>query len=71
MHPEITPCQEREILGSRYQADLRIYSDAVTKLASCVPEQSELAFAESELARLAFERAFTALYDHITAHGCC
>ena len=64
------PCRDREILDSRYRADLEAYCDAVAKLESCAPHQSESAQAESEQARLALERARTALQSHVLAHGC-
>jgi hypothetical protein len=68
MQSAIAVCQKLKDLESRYYADLKVYREAVAVLES--PDDFDLPYAESELARLHLERAHTALKDHIADHGC-
>jgi hypothetical protein len=68
MQAAAKPCREREALESQYHSDLKVYREAVAGLES--PDEFDVPFAASELARVYLERAHTALKRHIAEHRC-
>ena len=63
-------CEEREVLRSRFRADLKVYIDAAFLLDSCTPHDFDVTYEHAERARLAFERARRAFNAHLAAHKC-
>jgi len=63
-------CQEREILKSRYRADLKVYSQAIHQLDTCEPGEFNQTYKLVERARTAFANARNALEEHVAKHGC-
>jgi hypothetical protein len=66
-------CSERNVLESRYRADLCVYVEAVTRLKDVAPNplgEFETLFDDLERARLVFERARETLNSHLEKHNC-
>ena len=74
-------CKDREILGARLRADLRVYADAIavleqrsiealTALEVNTTEGFEKAHRLAEHAQLAYQDSRKKLNRHIAAHGC-
>jgi hypothetical protein len=63
-------CKDRAILISRYHADLMVYIRAAHLLSGSDIANFDKAYAHAEHARIAFEKARSALDEHLVAHGC-
>lgn len=64
-------CSDRELLETRYRADLRVYLDAARRLDSALLSPDFSAAQEhANQARRAFEDARSRLKLHIKEHAC-
>jgi len=63
-------CQDRLVLTHRYDAELRVYADAVRSLESASTPGFEEAFKRANRAFLAFENAREQVSEHIRSHHC-
>jgi hypothetical protein len=70
MQPAATPCPERDILKARYDADFKLYREATRQLDVCQPADFKTVYENAQRAKIAFEKALTALDKHIAEHGC-
>jgi hypothetical protein len=76
MQPAAAGCPEREILEARFQADVRVYHDAINRLHDAIntldfsSEDFNVVYEDAERARAAFENARAKLNTHIGEHGC-
>jgi hypothetical protein len=70
MQAAIALYPEREILESRFCADIKVYREAVARLGSCPPDEFDQVYAASEMARLFVERAYSRVKDHIVEDEC-
>lgn len=63
-------CQDRDVLTHRYDAELRVYADAVRSLESASGRDFAEALKRVDRALLAFENARDQISDHIRSHNC-
>jgi hypothetical protein len=64
------PCQVRQILKDRMQADLKAYRDDIDELRRYMGEDFLEAQKKAEQAELAYKASRDKLNEHITSHGC-
>jgi hypothetical protein len=57
MQPAAASYRERQVLESRFHADVRVYCDAVQKLESCPAKDFKLIYEAAERPTLAVEKA--------------
>jgi hypothetical protein len=63
-------CQDRDVLTHRYDAELRVYADAVRSLESASGHGFEEAAKRVDRALLAFQNARDQVTEHIRWHRC-
>jgi hypothetical protein len=63
-------CQDRDVLTHRYDAELRVYADAVRSLKSAIGPDFPEASKRVGRALLAFENARDQISEHIRSHHC-
>jgi hypothetical protein len=62
-------CQDRDVLTHRYDAELRVYADAVRSLESAIGLDVAEASKRADRALLAFENARDQISEHIRSHN--
>src|SRR5215471_9952034 len=65
MQPKAEPCPEREVLESRFRADVRLYLDAVDRLGPASAADFKVLHEAAESARLEVQNLRLALKAHI------
>jgi hypothetical protein len=70
MSLEGSMCQDRDVLTHRYDAELRVYADAVRSLESAVGPGFAEASRRVDRALLAFRNARDQVSEHIRCHRC-
>jgi len=67
---ENSMCQDLDVLTYRYNAELRVYADAVFTLGTARGPDFAEALKRVDRALLAFEKARDQVSDHIRLHKC-
>jgi len=70
MSLEGSMCQDLDVLTHRYDAELRVYADAVRSLESVFGPRFDEASKRADRALLAFENAREQVSQHIRWHHC-
>jgi hypothetical protein len=63
-------CQDHDMLTNRYDAELRVYANAVRDLESAIGPGFAAASKRVDRALLAFENARDRVSEHIRSHRC-
>ena len=70
MQPALAGCRERQILESRFRADVKLYLDLVNRLDPDSAKDFDTFYEAVATARLEVRDSLSALNAHIVEHRC-